>query len=1007
MPGSPEYLGSYSVADKYWTGKPGFVGPNEKIGTFTLSENIGTHPACSFGGNPLPPIDVYAYTTSTPGKYTIKLPPMFGGVPLGDIAIPQQEGETDLMLNIEKVPLPPPFNDLYNVISCFNVATFETVSGFFVNPSEPTKYYWSAKILATQPGSTWQPDSDSLKPRDGYYRYVEIVDSDPDTDITFFTYKDKNSERRDCEDGNVWINYDTIVTHGTSVDEDGVVKAEFGWDVNKLPWQNVNNLEDETNWGDQEVHWFTDQGSEAIVLKEGLHRVSGRAQDIFGNQENEGINDVNNVPDDDSCNVCVDLQKPNQVKNLHHSDEDRCGMNDMSYDNDGDLYFSWDETIDNGPDCSGIKEYNAYLRDASDDSLLYTHHPTETHTTFSGPKIVNGGTYYAVVRAVDKAGNVGLPVQSENVLVDKDKPIITIIPDEADAEPNWYKDNFDVEIDFEDELSGLCECGYEIYDNDDFVRGDDFDCFCNADWSETITITVGKEADEADCTTIGKNTCRLDVYVEDKAGNTNEESEYFSIDYEPPTTEKTVGEPKYGKNDYYVTSESVYNLTCNDQGGDGIGCDKTYYRYYAQGSSPESFTEYTEPFNIQGDDGVYTVEFYSKDKLGNTEDVTSQEHYLDNTNPEAEKTEDPLIEQLNEFDLSGPINYNVAEEEGVFIWKEGNEWKVRWTDDWSDQTWSHVVVKVILGSPLTNVEKYSFDNDCEGTHPDCLFWSQESQIITADTWVDNGEDGINFTQEDDNALVAFEIYYNDKLAKSKVFIGSPRVNPSTDPFIINLNRWVSGDTEFTLTASDDGSGIKDKYYRIDEGSWTTYSTPFGISSEDDGIHEIEYYAEDNLGQTNKIQKQLVILDKKGPAFTILNGFEEGMDISCQQSIVINMTDEGVGVKGARVEWYKGEELIDSQEMTYDEGTDAWHATFDKLWKWEEGSYSVKVIAYDKLDNENSKTYNVNLPAGVICASVQSPCVIEDPSIGGTCKAKMYVGIRGGNGIMMDMEDLFG
>jgi hypothetical protein len=49
----------------------------------------------------------------------------------------------------------------------------------------------------------------------------------------------------------------------------------------------------------------------------------------------------------------------------------------------------------------------------------------------------------------------------------------------------------------------------------------------------------------------------------------------------------------------------------------------------------------------------------------------------------------------------------------------------------------------------------------------------------------------------------------------------------------------------TLTATDPGSGVNYTMYKVDSGTWTTYTAPFIIKGN--GLHTIHFYSIDNAG----------------------------------------------------------------------------------------------------------------------------------------------------------------
>jgi hypothetical protein len=68
----------------------------------------------------------------------------------------------------------------------------------------------------------------------------------------------------------------------------------------------------------------------------------------------------------------------------------------------------------------------------------------------------------------------------------------------------------------------------------------------------------------------------------------------------------------------------------------------------------------------------------------------------------------------------------------------------------------------------------------------------------------------------------------------------------------------------TLTATDDGSGINETYYKIGEGEWTEYIEPFDITEP--GNYTIYYYSIDKLGNNEEIKSISYII--KRPVFPL-------------------------------------------------------------------------------------------------------------------------------------------
>ncbi len=78
----------------------------------------------------------------------------------------------------------------------------------------------------------------------------------------------------------------------------------------------------------------------------------------------------------------------------------------------------------------------------------------------------------------------------------------------------------------------------------------------------------------------------------------------------------------------------------------------------------------------------------------------------------------------------------------------------------------------------------------------------------------------------------------------------------------NGRMFVTGNTSFTLAATDNHSGVAKTEYRIDGGAWTPYA-PFTISVE--GAHDIYYRSSDNAGNTEPAKTLSVIVDNTPPS----------------------------------------------------------------------------------------------------------------------------------------------
>ncbi len=77
--------------------------------------------------------------------------------------------------------------------------------------------------------------------------------------------------------------------------------------------------------------------------------------------------------------------------------------------------------------------------------------------------------------------------------------------------------------------------------------------------------------------------------------------------------------------------------------------------------------------------------------------------------------------------------------------------------------------------------------------------------------------------------------------------------------------YVTSDTEFMLESSDAGSGLANNSpeYKINNGLWRQYSSPFRISGS--GKHTIHYRSSDNLNNAEAQKSMDVIVDNEAPS----------------------------------------------------------------------------------------------------------------------------------------------
>lgn len=119
------------------------------------------------------------------------------------------------------------------------------------------------------------------------------------------------------------------------------------------------------------------------------------------------------------------------------------------------------------------------------------------------------------------------------------------------------------------------------------------------------------------------------------------------------------------------------------------------------------------------------------------------------------------------------------------------------------------------------------------------------------------------------------------------------------------NCWYFSDVNVTLNATDE-NGVKNTYYRIDDGPWITYNSSFVLSEDGDDIL-IEYYSVDNLGYTEDVKNATVDIDQTKPEIDIYYDFIGGNRWQ-GWDVILGVTAADLMSGMDRVEIYYNDEL---------------------------------------------------------------------------------------------------
>jgi hypothetical protein len=152
---------------------------------------------------------------------------------------------------------------------------------------------------------------------------------------------------------------------------------------------------------------------------------------------------------------------------------------------------------------------------------------------------------------------------------------------------------------------------------------------------------------------------------------------------------------------------------------------------------------------------------------------------------------------------------------------------------------------------------------------------------------------------------------------------------------------VSGRSEFLLEAMEEGSGVKQIFYKTNDNSIKPFKYPIKTSWFSEGDHSISFYAIDNVGNKEEMQKFDFYVDKTPPMIVeeilgntfVANGVEYS---SGRSKYKITTMDNKAGVKSVHYKIGNGKEE-DYSDPFYLQGN--------------KGTLKITTWAYDKVNNK--------------------------------------------------------
>ncbi|MBI1921559.1 MAG: hypothetical protein HYS23_10840 [Geobacter sp.] len=286
-----------------------------------------------------------------------------------------------------------------------------------------------------------------------------------------------------------------------------------------------------------------------------------------------------------------------------------------------------------------------------------------------------------------------------------------------------------------------------------------------------------------------------------------------TVDNTPPTSVLTVGDPKFtspaGEN--FATRDSLFTVTATDSLS---GVAATQLKLGS--GSWDAFASFT----LAGE-GAHTFQYRSQDNLTNEETAKAYTVTIDNT---------PPVTGIS----AGAPQYTA--QDGTLYVSGATPVTLTATDNASGV--ARTEFKVDGGAWMSYAP---FTVAAEGEH------------VIAYRSIDNVG---NIEPEK-----SITITVDNTPPVSAITTGTPQHEAGG-------KLYVTGATNFTISASDNLSDVVKSEYRIDGGTWISYA-PFTISGE--GAHAIEFRSQDNVGNLEEAKSLAVVVDNTPPVTAITPG----------------------------------------------------------------------------------------------------------------------------------------
>ncbi|MGP4070356.1 S-layer homology domain-containing protein [Halobacillus sp. B29] len=370
------------------------------------------------------------------------------------------------------------------------------------------------------------------------------------------------------------------------------------------------------------------------------------------------------------------------------------------------------------------------------------------------------------------------------------------------------------------------------------------------------------------------------------------------------------------KNEWYPSNVTAALSAADEESG----IQKIEYRI-----NEGDWIEYTDAFEIS-EEGKIQLDYRSVDHAGNVEEIQTETIKIDKTTPVTTTSEVPSEWGNEEVELSlsakdessglKSIEYRINEgdwtaySDPITIDHEGSTTiEYRSIDQaGNEEDIQSIVIKIDKTSPVTTaseipVEWVNEEVELTLKAKDELSGPASIEYKLNDSDWNAYSGTVTLSKEGENVVEyrSIDKAGNEEDTKSLTF-KLDFTAPETSISDVS-DQWHGKSVEFALSATDSLTGVSKTEYRINDGDWTSYSTP--VELEEEGTHKLEYRSFDKAGNVEDIQSKTIKIDTTSPV-TSANGVPAEKWANIETEIALTAKDQLSGVSTIEYRINEGE-----------------------------------------------------------------------------------------------------